>query len=380
MKDDQDLLAAETHAPDVRAQIAEAIRERRVSLVADLTTELTELRPSLDPRRWKRTAEQVIHLVTVTLERGVLDTRSPSLSELHHFAIEVVGVTAMFEAVYLAERTVVDELALHERLGATSEPWALVAQLVRRSSFRVLASLTERMGAGPPRGLLRDPLTTLLVRPVFELALAQEVSRADRFRHALSLILLDVDNLSSINAEHGYGVGDRVLERMGILVRRFFRQHDWVARLADDSIAALLPQTSLDDATDLANRVRRMVKDRLVSVDHNTGTPVRVTISAAAVGADVVETELDPYYVMAEAEDAVRRAKLSGRNRVERVPLVPASVSLIGAANLLGIQPFQVRRLIREKRLAALRRGRHLHIDRVSIDRYRLAMLGRERE
>lgn len=380
MTDDQDLLAAETHAPDVRAQVAEAIRDRRASLVADLATELVDLRPTLDPRSWKRTAEQVVDLVTAAIEAGELDARSPSLSELHHLALDVVGVTAMFDALYLAERTLLDELALHERLGATSEPWALVAQLVRRSSFRVLAALTERMGAGPPSGLVHDPLTTLLVRPVFELALAQEVSRADRFRHAFSLILLDVDNLSSINAEHGYGVGDRVLERMGILVRRFFRQHDWVARHAEDSIVALLPQTSLDDATDLANRVRRMVEDRLVSVDHNTGAPVRVTISAAAVGIDVVETELDPYYVMAEAEDAVRRAKASGGNRVERVSLVPASVSLIGAANLLGVQPFQVRRLIREKQLAAVRRGRHLHIDRLSIDRYRLSVLARGRE
>jgi diguanylate cyclase (GGDEF)-like protein len=380
MTDDQDLLAAETHAPDVRSQVAEAIGERRGSLVADLATQLVDLRPALDPRSWKRAAEQIIDLLTLALERGDLDTRSPSLNELRHLALDIVGVGPMFEAVYLAERTVLDELALHERLGATSEPWALVAQLVRRGSFRVLGSLTERMGAGPPSGLVRDPLTTLLVRPVFELALAQEVSRADRFRQALSLILLDVDNLSAINAEHGYGVGDRMLERMGILVRRFFRQHDWVARHAEDSIVALLPQTSLDDATELANRVRRMVQDRLVSVDHNTGAPVRVTISAAAVGTDVVETELDPYYVMAEAEDAVRRAKVSGGNRVERVPLVPASVSLIGAANLLGVQPFQVRRLIRERQLAAVRRGRHLHIDRVSIDRYRLAVLGRERE
>ena len=58
--------------------------------------------------------------------------------------------------------------------------------------------------------------------------------------YAVSLILFDVDRLSEINQQHGYGVGDKVLERLGILIRQYFRQHDWVARHSEDSIAVLL--------------------------------------------------------------------------------------------------------------------------------------------
>ena len=83
---------------------------------------------------------------------------------------------------------------------------------------------------------------------MFELALAQEIERALRHQHALALLLFDIDDLSQINREHGWGVGDRLLERTGILARQFFRTHDWVARYGDDSIAVLLPETTLDQA------------------------------------------------------------------------------------------------------------------------------------
>lgn len=54
------------------------------------------------------------------------------------------------------------------------------------------------------------------------------------------MILFDVDNLSAINKKHGHGVGDRVLERLRIAICGFFRQHDWVTRYGEDSIAVLL--------------------------------------------------------------------------------------------------------------------------------------------
>jgi len=129
-----------------------------------------------------------------------------------------------------------------------------------------------------------------------------------------------VDHLSAINQEHGYGVGDRILERLGILIRNYFRQHDWVARHAEDSIAVLLSLTDDDRASDLAERVRSTVEERLGFVDHLTESPVPVTVSAAVINltiavGDVIDTER----LMADAEAGLERAKRQGRNRVERV-------------------------------------------------------------
>ncbi len=84
--------------------------------------------------------------------------------------------------------------------------------------------------------------------------MAKEVERAGRFGYEISLILFDVDHLSAINQEHGYGVGDKILERLGILIRQYFRQHDWVVRYSEDSIAVLLSRTDAEDASVLAER------------------------------------------------------------------------------------------------------------------------------
>ncbi len=191
---------------------------------------------------------------------------------------------------------------------------------MRRGSFDLLAAYVERTQLEPSGAAITDKLTTLYTRPLFDAVLAKEVERAARFGLPISLILFDVDHLSAINQVHGYGVGDRILERLGILIRRYFRQHDWVAWHSEDSIAVLLSRTDADHASELAEHVRSTVEERLGFVDHLTDSPVTVTVTATvinlAVGlGDVIDTER----LMADAEAALDRAKRLGRNRVERV-------------------------------------------------------------
>jgi diguanylate cyclase (GGDEF)-like protein len=195
-----------------------------------------------------------------------------------------------------------------------------VAQLVRRASFDLLGAYTQRAQLEPDDVTITDRLTTLYTRPLFEAVLAKEVQRAGRFGYPLSLILFDVDHLAEINHDHGYGVGDRILERVGILIRTYFRQHDWVARHSTDSIAVLLPNTDADNATELAERVVSTVETRLTTVDHRTDRPVPVTLSAAVVNVLVkVGDMIDPERFLADAEAAMARARQQGRNRVERI-------------------------------------------------------------
>ena len=170
-----------------------------------------------------------------------------------------------------------------DTIGATSEPWPLVAQLVRRASFDLLAAYTERAQLEPSDAAIIDKLTTLYTRPLFDAVLAKELERAGRFGYPISLILFDVDRLSAINQEHGYGVGDKILERLGILIRQYFRQHDWVARYSEDSIAVLLSRTDAEHASSLAERVRATVEERLGFTDHRSDRAVPVTLSAAVI-------------------------------------------------------------------------------------------------
>jgi diguanylate cyclase (GGDEF)-like protein/excisionase family DNA binding protein len=359
-------------SPAVRHEAANAVRQRTVALVSDLSATLRATYPeSFSEETSRAAAGLLLTLMTSALEHGELSPRAGAVHDLHRLCEGVLGARYLFQAVDHTSRIIADELALDDRLGAMSEPWPEVIQSVRSAAMDILAAFTTRLLDTPAHGSVRDPLTTLVARPVFDLALQQEVHRAHRHQGSFAIILFDVDNLSMINRENGYGVGDRILERLGILARRFFRTHDWVARHDEDSIVALLPETSLDQASSLATRFRETVQQRLVLTDHQTEQRARVTLSAAAVAAEQVQTELDAGQVLAEAEAAVLRAKLNGRNRTEQVALLPTSVTLLGAASILDCRPPEIRRLVRRGILRATRRGRHYLIDRGELERFK---------
>jgi diguanylate cyclase (GGDEF)-like protein len=275
----------------------------------------------LDAAYCGRLGQQLIRLLAFTVRDARADTRGGSMAELHKLARErSLPVDQLFTLAYLTERTALDELALDASIGAASERWPLVAQLVRRASFDLLAAYVEHAQLEPGGAGVTDKLTTLFTRPVLDAVIGKEVERAGRFGYPISLILFDVDHLSAINQAHGYGVGDKILERLGVLMRTYFRQHDWVARHSEDSFAVLLTRTEAANASELAERVRSTVADRFGFIDHRDDRPVTVTVSAAVINLDVALGDMiDPERLMAEAEGAVERAKRQGRNRVERV-------------------------------------------------------------
>jgi diguanylate cyclase (GGDEF)-like protein len=351
---------------EVRAQIAHAIRQRSQGLTDDLAGRLAT-EPGLDPAGWQGCSRTLIDVLALAVEESRLDDRGGSIQELTRLTPPLL-LRQIIHAIHGAEIVVLEELALDQRFGATSDLWPIVAHSVRTGALEVIAAFAERAGG---HHSLRDQLTTLIAGHVFDLVLEQEALRAQRHHHGVAMILFDIDDLSQVNQAHGYGAGDRLLERLGILARRFFRTHDWVARHGDDSIAVLLPETTLDQAATLAARFCETVKQRLVLVDHKTDVRTAVTVSAAAVGTDLVQAEIDPSYILAEADAALVRAKMNGGNRVERVALMPSSVTILGAATLLGRTPREVAGMVKTGELRAARRGRHFHIDRTQIEEQR---------
>jgi diguanylate cyclase (GGDEF)-like protein len=269
-----------------------------------------------------RLASLILQLLIAAVRDAGIDPRSPDVSDLRRIARDrLLPPSELFGLVYLLERAALDELALDESFGATSEPWPAIARLVRRSSFAVLASFAERLAQEAGEDALTDALTTLHTRPVLLAALEKEIQRSERFGHPFALIVFDVDHLADINAKHGYGLGDRVLERIGIVLRNYFREQDWVTRCAGDRFAVLLPETQQEHAAQLAERVRVTVEDRLALRDHRSDAQVPVTVSVGMVSLEAVDASVRADAVLREAEQAVNRAKLGGRNRVERVDI-----------------------------------------------------------
>jgi excisionase family DNA binding protein len=289
-------------------------------------------------------------------------------------ATRSLSMERLFTFVYLMERAVLDELALDAAIGATSQQWPLVGQIIRRASFDLMAAHCDRAqqdNAAPP---ISDKLTTLYSRALMDVVLSTEVQRAERFSFPLGFVVFDVDKLSEVNQRYGYGVGDRLLERLGILIRKFFRQHDWVFRHGEDSIAVLLCQVAADgralsvNARCLDGGAAARVQgsrhgragdgDRERGVGDGAGFPGRAVRRRTAASRRRLHDET---------------AKTLGGNRVETSVLSPGLLSVRDAARYLKCEPGVVQQLIAEGKLKATGTGATVTIAKLAIEDYRNA-------
>ncbi|MDE3156113.1 MAG: diguanylate cyclase [Acidobacteriota bacterium] len=361
-------------ATALRQQVAALLLDRLEVIVNDTVALFPFSGPQqLDSDYCARLGRLVLQLLASAIHDGRIDSRTGFAVELLRTLRErTVSAERFFAFTYLIERTALDELALDDSVGATTEPWPLAAQLVRRASFDVLAAYADRTQQEPGDAAITDRLTTLYTRPVLETVLLKELERACRFGYPLALMMFDIDRLADINQDYGYGVGDRILERLGILVRTYFRELDWVARYREDAIVVVLPHTRARDAAELAERLRASVEERLGFRDHRNNRRVRVTVSVGLLTLQVEPGDpTDVDRVFTELEGVLERAKQAGRNTVQTVHVGPASYAVSDAARVLNCTPAAVRRLVASGELPAFRAGRQLRLDRAAVDAYR---------
>lgn len=362
---------------ELRRHIARILEERSGTIVSQTVAVFPYAGPqALDAEDTARLCEAALQLLVFSVRDGQQDPRDGVVADLRRLSQDrSVSPQQLFGLIYLLERAALDELALDETLGSESEQWTSLGQVVRRASFSAVGAFAERLMQEPAAGALTDPLTTLHARPVIEAVLDKEIQRAERFGHPFALILFDVDRLGDINATHGYGFGDRVLERIGIVMRNYFREQDWVARYSEDTFVVLLPETLPEYAELLAERVRVMVEERLALRDYRNEERVPVTVSVAVMMAEVIDTNLKVDVLMRQAEQAVHRAKHAGRNRVEKVDVSSRSFSVLAAAKYLGMRQDEVLELVHEGRLTATEHERSLRFDRAAIEAFRKSQI-----
>ena len=177
-----------------------------------------------------------------------------------------------------------------------------------QESVSQLASLTGRL-----RELaMIDSLTGVLNRRAFLDHADGEWVRHRRHNHALSCAMVDVDGFKKINDTFGHAAGDAVLQHIGALVRATLRASDLPARLGGDEFVALMPETNIEGAVSLGERLLERLAARPISVlDQSLGATLSIGV-ASAEGCNNLEE------LMAKADGALYRAKKEGRARVCR--------------------------------------------------------------
>ncbi len=154
---------------------------------------------------------------------------------------------------------------------------------------------------------LTDALTGLYNRRYFNDNLKAELKRCDRYGTSLSLILFDVDHFKKYNDTFGHTKGDKILSQIGTIIKQCLRQTDSGCRYGGEEFAVILPQSNIDSATLVAERIRKSVKTD--TADLNNGVTISAGISQYQIKQNLTE-------FISASDTALYKAKGCGRNCV----------------------------------------------------------------
>ncbi len=260
------------------------------------------------------------------LAGAVVATGGPVSPVLMWFALPAVTLGVRFEprgmvigtayilALFLAGTVAVDPAAAADHRQTLVAAAALIVSTVILSGALVESDRAHR------RSSTLDPLTGLSNRNALEQRLAeldgQPVGRSEGLSHAL--LLCDLDHFKQVNDKLGHATGDAVLQEVAYVMRASLRAGDSIYRVGGEEILVVLPGATREDAVEIAERLRRAVRD-----SRPVGVGVTVSIGVAVSGSDRVNSD----DLVARADAALYTAKAGGRDTVFVDGLVPVSVN-----------------------------------------------------
>jgi len=154
---------------------------------------------------------------------------------------------------------------------------------------------------------LKDPLTGIHNRRYFDLFLNNEVNRSVRLGSGLAIVLLDIDHFKNYNDTFGHPAGDKVIQNVALCIKEGRRNTDVAARIGGEEFALVLPETQVEGALIVAEKIQEVIHSSL-SFEH------RITVSigiSSLSGADIKAETL-----VKEADLALYEAKQAGRDRI----------------------------------------------------------------
>ena len=161
-----------------------------------------------------------------------------------------------------------------------------------------------------------DRLTNLFNKWAFMEQCEHELARANRYRHAVSLAFIDIDNFKSINDSQGHAQGDRLLMEIGVILRETVRKEDVVGRIGGDEFAICFPETG---SQTIRTVIEKLIKD-VSSI--STRWHHQVTVSIGVVSYDEGADSFDS--IIKKADSLMFTAKQNGKNNAEYLCIVKA--------------------------------------------------------
>ncbi len=161
---------------------------------------------------------------------------------------------------------------------------------------------------------ITDGLTGVYNHRYFYEKLSEEIRRAERYGHPLSLIMADIDFFKQYNDAYGHVEGDKGLEAIASFMKQSVRAGDMVARYGGEEFSVILPETGKKEAMAVAERIRLCVQAaHYASKNGESGGRLTVSLGVAAFPEDAE----DQKGLIEKADAALYRAKEKGRNRVD---------------------------------------------------------------
>ncbi len=226
--------------------------------------------------------------------------------------LSVIGVYLLNE-VFAVNYTLVSSTSTDRLIDllAISLSALVASQYSEIKKFRVIQELEEIQNKLQHLAIV-DPLTNAYNRRYFFNRAQDELARAAITGKSNAIVLADVDHFKRINDEHGHIIGDQVLMGLAALCQENLRGNDLLARFGGEEFIILLPQTGLEEAQQIANRLRDVIDRKKIKTDAGC-LPVTVSVGVAVSRPGEV---MDLYELVIRADQAMYRAKSAGRNRV----------------------------------------------------------------
>lgn len=206
-------------------------------------------------------------------------------------------------------RTLIDTLRLETEAAHNSNE-ALRAELATTTGE--IAALRRKLEETRAEAMT-DGLTGIANRKRFDALLREGASHAMETGTPLTLLMLDIDHFKQFNDTHGHVVGDQVLRLVGRTLTECLRDTDVPARFGGEEFAVILRETELENAREIAERIRKRLNQKRVTRRASGEDIGVVTISIGAASYDYGEPMTT---LVARADQALYRAKQKGRNRV----------------------------------------------------------------